>query len=165
MPTTSLPPTSGPTRVTSAYAVLPMNATSAAPPMPNSRVDRPLANVVTSPVFGSTREILPAQPSVTYSARPGPTVLPEPPSRPVTSWVAVGPLDGGAAVAAAGVITPIRAATDNNSVRWEPIGPSLHHSLRRLRAVRRTYGDMAQRVKGSVLLALQLDTQIGRAHV
>ena len=40
-----------------------------------------------SPVFGSTREILPAAPSVTYSAPPGPTVLPEPPSRPVTSWV------------------------------------------------------------------------------
>ena len=52
---------------------------------------RPLANVVTAPVRGSTREILPAAPSVTYSAPPGPMALPEAPSRPATSRVAVGP--------------------------------------------------------------------------
>jgi hypothetical protein len=57
----SLPPTSEPTRVTSAYAVLPMNATSTAPPMPTIDFGRPLANVVMSPVFGSTREILPVE--------------------------------------------------------------------------------------------------------
>src|SRR4051794_30682592 len=134
MPTTSLPPTSGPTSVTSAYAVLPMNATSITPPIGAIRFGRPLANVVISPVFGSTREILPAVPSVTYNARPGPTALPEPPSRPVTSRVALGPPDGGAALAATGVIIPIRTATNDNdndnSVRWQPIGPSLRDSVR-----------------------------------
>ena len=54
-----------------------MNATSIAPPMPTIEGGRPLANVVTCPVFGSTREILPAAPSVTYSAPPGPMLLPE----------------------------------------------------------------------------------------
>src|SRR5690348_1629334 len=68
-----------------------MNATSMAPPMPTMKGGRPLANVVTCPVFGSTREILPAAPSVTNSAPPGPTVLPDPLARPVTSSVAVGP--------------------------------------------------------------------------
>ena len=43
---------------------------------------RPLANVVTSPVCGSTREMRPAAPSVTYSAPSGPTVLPDAPSSP-----------------------------------------------------------------------------------
>ena len=77
--------------MTSAYAVPPMNATSVVPPRPGM-IDpgRPLANVVISPVLGSTREILPTALSVTYSAPPGPTVLPEPPSRPVSSWVVVG---------------------------------------------------------------------------
>src|SRR5205809_2731842 len=114
MPSTSLPPTSGLTRVTSAYAVLPMNATSIAPPMPMAGFDfgRPLANVVISPVSGSTREILPAAPSVTYSAPSGPMVLPFAPSaKPVTSRVAVGPPDGGAALDAtnptASIITMI----------------------------------------------------------
>ena len=62
---TSLPPTSGPTTVTNAYAVPPMNATSVVPPMPMIDAGRPLANVVISPVFGSTREILPTADSVT----------------------------------------------------------------------------------------------------
>src|SRR6266545_174859 len=125
MPTTSLPPTSGPTTVTSAYAVPPMNATSVVPPRPMNDFGRPLANVVISPVLGSTREILPAALSVTYNARPGPTVLPEPPSRPVSSWVGLGASDGGAALAADGVIIPITAAANNsNSLRWRPIGPS-----------------------------------------
>ena len=78
--------------MTSAYAMLSMNATSIAPPMPMIDVfGRPLANVVFSPVWGSTREILPAAPSVTYSAPSGPMVLPVAPCRPVTSRVAVGP--------------------------------------------------------------------------
>ena len=48
--------------------------------MPTSGIagGRPLANVVTAPVFGSTRRTRPAGPSVTYSAPSGPTVLPEP---------------------------------------------------------------------------------------
>src|SRR5262245_33240333 len=96
MPTMLLPPTSGPTSVTSAYAVLPMNATSTTPPKgnPTIRFGKPLANVVISPVSGSTREILPAWASVTYSAPPGPRALPEPPCNPVTSSSAVGPSDG-----------------------------------------------------------------------
>src|SRR5206468_12746465 len=127
MPSTSLPPTSGLTRVTSAYAVLPMNATSIAPPMPMAGFDfgRPLANVVISPVCGSTREILPAAPSVTYSAPPGPMVLPVAPSRPVTSRVALAPPDGGEALAADGMTIAIRAAANNRNFRSEPIGPSL----------------------------------------
>src|SRR5262245_56085607 len=101
-----LPPTSGPTSVTSAYAVAPMNATSIAPPMPTIEGGRPLANVVTCPVLGSTREILPAAPSVTYSAPPGPMALPEAPARPVTSW----------AVAHNGVIIAINVAANNSSI-------------------------------------------------
>jgi hypothetical protein len=65
MPTVSLPPTSGPTTVTSAYAVPPLKATSVVPPRPMIDFGRPLANVVISPVLGSTREILPAALSVT----------------------------------------------------------------------------------------------------
>src|SRR6266446_945355 len=79
------------------------------PPMLMIAVGRPLANVVTSPVSGSTREILPTAPSVTYSAPSGPTVLPlalsRPVSRPVTSRVAVGgPGHGDEALAADDVI-------------------------------------------------------------
>src|SRR5437667_7648325 len=116
MPTMSPPPTSGPTRVTSAYAVPPMNATSVVPPMPTIDFGRPLANVVISPVLGSTREILPAADSVTYSAPPGPTVLPEPPSRPVSSWVGLGAGDGGAALAADGVIIATTAAANKQQL-------------------------------------------------
>src|SRR2546430_17053969 len=105
MPSTSLLGNNGSlTRVTSTYAMLSMNATSIAPPMlepPMLRIagGRPLANVVFSPVSGSTREILPAAPSVTYSAPSGPMVLPFAPSaKPVTSRVAVGaPAGGGGA--------------------------------------------------------------------
>src|SRR6266540_121981 len=122
MPSTWVPPTSGLTRVTSAYAMLSMNATSIAPPMNAPpmlmiAVGRPLANVVTSPVCGSTREILPAAPSVTYRAPSGPTVLPlalsKPVSRPVTSSVAVGPGHGHRPLAADGVIIVIRAAANS----------------------------------------------------
>src|SRR5688572_3826626 len=82
---------SEPTPLTSTYAVLPMNATSIGPPlpMPKSEAGRPLANVVTAPDSGSTREMLPVL-SVKYSAPSGPTVLPLPPSRPEASSVAVG---------------------------------------------------------------------------
>src|SRR5688572_31882845 len=55
-----------------------MNATSIAPPMSKILGGRPLAYVVTCPLFGSTRKILPVAPSVTYSAPPGPMLLPEP---------------------------------------------------------------------------------------
>src|SRR5438552_14169462 len=92
MPTTSSPPTSGATPVTSTYAVSPRNATSTAPA--NGLVGSPLANVVIRPVLGSIRETRPAAPSVTYSAPSGPTVLPWDPSRPSASRVALGPPGG-----------------------------------------------------------------------
>ena len=63
--------------VTKSYAVEPLKATSIAPPIGATASGRPLANVVTTPVLGSTRETLPATSSVTYSAPPGPTALPE----------------------------------------------------------------------------------------
>jgi hypothetical protein len=96
--------------------MLSMNATSIAPPMPMIAVGRPPANVVISPVWGSTREILPSAPSVTYSAPSGPMVLPDAPSRPVTSRVEVGPSHGGAALAADGVIIAIRAAANISTI-------------------------------------------------
>src|SRR6266516_6539286 len=114
MPSTSLLGNKGSlTRVTSTYAMLSMNATSIAPPTDKpmgSLCGRPLANVVFSPVCGSTREILPATPSVTYSAPSGPTVLPVAPSRPVTSREAVGTWHGAALAATnptASIITMI----------------------------------------------------------
>src|SRR5438552_168232 len=114
MPSTSLLRNKGSlTRVTSTYAMLSMNATSIAPPTDKpmgSLCGRPLANVVFSPVCGSTREILPATPSVTYSAPSGPTVLPVAPSRPVTSREAVGTWHGAALAATnptASIITMI----------------------------------------------------------
>jgi hypothetical protein len=105
--------------------MLSMNATSIAPPMiapPMLMIagGRPLANVVTSPVSGSTREILPAAPSVTYSAPSGPTVLPlalsKPVSSPVTSSVAVGPWHGRRPLAADAVITATRAAAKKSTI-------------------------------------------------
>src|SRR5262245_24301842 len=130
MPTTSSPPTSGPTRVTRTYAARPMTATSSAPPMPTTAGGSPSANVVTSPDLGSTREIRPAAPSVTYSAPSGPTVLPEAPSNPVTSRVAVGPPDWGGSLGACGVVNAVRAAADTTSVRTEATGPSSPHVVR-----------------------------------
>ena len=76
MPSIALPPASGVTNDTSTYAVWPRNATSYGPPPPIALMGIPLAKVVTAPVSGSTREILPATGSVTNSAPPGPTVLP-----------------------------------------------------------------------------------------
>ena len=78
--TTSSWPNSGPTSVTSTYAVRPTNATSIAPPMPTAGIaaGSPLAKVETAPVRASTRSTRPPGPSVTYSAPSGPTVLPEP---------------------------------------------------------------------------------------
>jgi hypothetical protein len=54
---------------------------STGPPKPAAGISfgSPLAYVVVAPVLGSTRVILPAAFSVTYSAPSGPTVLPEPP--------------------------------------------------------------------------------------
>ena len=80
------------------YLVSPMNATSITPPMPTatSCFGKPLANVVTVPVFGSTREILPAMVSVTYKALLEPDgACPMPPcTARVISRVAVGPAGG-----------------------------------------------------------------------
>src|SRR5438034_6398759 len=104
------------TRVTSTYVILLMNATSIALLMLMTAGGRPLANVVFSPVCGSTREILPAAPSVTYSAPSGPTVLPMAPSRPVTNRVAVGPGHGDEALAADGVIIAITAAVNISTI-------------------------------------------------
>src|SRR3954454_8767179 len=55
-----------------------MNATSIAPPMSASACGSPGTNVLVAPVRGSTRNTLPARPSVTYNAPSGPIVLPEP---------------------------------------------------------------------------------------
>ena len=52
----------------------------------------------------TTAAVMPVSGAVTNNAPPGPTALPWSSSRPVTSWVALGPFDGGAAVAVAGVI-------------------------------------------------------------
>src|SRR5438067_2788842 len=121
MPTTPSPPRSGPTRVTRTYAVPSRNATSTGPPMPRIASGRPLANVVTAPVFGSTRETRPALPSVTYSAASGPTVLPRPPLRPETRRVAVGPRGGGCPPAAGGALAAKNRAgaarTDRSAAR------------------------------------------------
>src|SRR5215208_1768647 len=95
------------TSVTSAYAVLPMNATSIAPPSGMTCVGRQLANVVTAPVSGSTREISPLAGSGTYSAPSGPTVLPEPPARSVTQPGVTVVAPGGAALAANAAIIAI----------------------------------------------------------
>src|SRR5436309_6387983 len=124
MPSTSLLRNKGSlTRVTSTYAMLSMNATSIAPPTDKpmgSLCGRPLANVVFSPVCGSTREVLPATPSVTYSAPSGPTVLPlalsKPVSRPVTSSVAVGPGHARRPLAADGVIIATKAAANKSTI-------------------------------------------------
>ncbi len=45
--------------MTKSYAVEPLKATSIAPPIGATASGRPLANVVTTPVLGSTRETLP----------------------------------------------------------------------------------------------------------
>src|SRR3954464_3251127 len=59
-----------------------MKATSVAPPKNGwTAGGSPVANVVTAPVLRSTRRTRPALPSVTYSARSGPIVLPEPQPR------------------------------------------------------------------------------------
>src|SRR4029453_14464806 len=71
---------SAPTTLTRAYAVEPMNATSITPPNGSASYfwGSPLAYSVSSPLSGSTRQISPAAGWGTYSAPPGPTVLPEP---------------------------------------------------------------------------------------
>src|SRR5687767_14001074 len=114
MPLTSLPPTSGATPVTSAYAVFPMNATSNGPPPAMTLVGRPLANVVTTPDWGSTRATRPAAASATYSARSGPTALPKLPSRPEASSTAV----GGPELLAASGPSPARSSPEGGAVVW-----------------------------------------------
>src|ERR1700692_1352369 len=100
-----------------------MNPHSTAPPMPTAGIafGRPLAKVVSSPVCGSTREILPAAPSVTYSAPSGPTVLPVAPCRPVTSRGAGGLTDGDGALSADGVIIATTAISSELPIRNRPI--------------------------------------------
>src|SRR5688572_29025471 len=114
MPLTSLPPTSGATPVTSAYAVFPMNATSNGPPPAMTLVGRPLANVVTTPDWGSTRATRPAAASATYSAPSGPTALPKLPSRPEASSTAV----GGPELLAASGPSPARSSPEGGAVVW-----------------------------------------------
>src|SRR5262249_60135253 len=111
----------GLTSVTSTYAVWPRKAMSVAPPRPMIDFGRPDAYVVVAPVCGSTRVILPAAVSVTYSAPSGPTVLPQPPCRPVTRRDAVAVPDGAAAIAADGTLTAINAANNTNSLRAKRI--------------------------------------------
>jgi hypothetical protein len=67
-----------------------------------------------APVLGSTRVILPAAVSVTYSALSGPMVLPEPPCRPLTRRDAVAFPDGCAAMAAVGATSASAAAHTSN---------------------------------------------------
>ena len=90
---------------------------STGPPKPAAGINfgSPLAYVVVAPVLGSTRVILPAAFSVTYSAPSGPMVLPEPPSRPVTNRYAVGSLEGGAARAAGGATNASSVSTRRTS--------------------------------------------------
>src|SRR6185503_16069529 len=80
------------------------------PPMPTMNGGKPLANVVTVPVVGSTRDTLPTAPSVTNSAPPGPIVLPDPLAKPLTRSVAVGAASGTGPFADNGVIAAISAA-------------------------------------------------------
>lgn len=94
---------------------------SVAPPRPMTGFGRPDAYVVVAPVCGSTRVILPAAVSVTYSAPSGPMVLPKPPCRPVTRRDAVAFPECGAAVAADGALTAINAANNTSNLRARPI--------------------------------------------
>src|SRR5687768_1420144 len=91
---------------------------STGPPKPTSGINlgSPLANVAVAPVLGSTRVILPAALSVTYSAPSGPMVLPDPPSRPATSRCAVAfPEDRAEALATEGATIATKATDNSNS--------------------------------------------------
>jgi hypothetical protein len=101
--------------------MLSMNATSIAPPIPMIALGRPLANVVFSPVWGSTREIVPTAPSVTYSAIIGADGAARGTLQACDQPVAVGPSHGGAALAADGVIIAIRAAANISKYRYRLI--------------------------------------------
>jgi len=117
----ALPPTSGPTRVTSTYAVWPRKAMSVAPPRPMTGFGSPSTYVVVAPVCGSTRVIRPAAGSVTYKAPSGPTVLPKPPCKPVTRRDTVGFPACGAAITADGTLTATNAANNTSNLRAKPI--------------------------------------------
>ncbi len=139
------------------YAVLPMNATSIAPPMPTIARRQTAGERRDLPVFGSTREILPATPSVTYSAPPGPTVLPEPPSRPETSRSALVTAGGLATTAGASakVVNKNRTSTTGftNGRMSEP--PQSGRRRRRTRSP--TYGTALEEfLKTSTGLGLSL---------
>ena len=94
---------SAPTTLTRAYAVEPMNATSITPPNGSASnfCGSPLVYSVSSPLSGSTRQISPAAGWGTYSAPPGPTVLPEPapPGKAASNSGSPGSPTGGAALA------------------------------------------------------------------
>src|SRR5215469_3333302 len=101
-----------------------MNATSVGPPRGNpltliSAFGSPLANVVTFPVWGSTREILPAWPSATYNAPSGPMVLPMGLSNPEAKTDG-GPRSGGAQ--SAGRIPPAVISAARISTKKTLIG-------------------------------------------
>src|SRR5215213_7099263 len=98
---------------------------STGPPKPAAGINfgSPLAYVVAAPVLGSTRVILPAARSVTYSAPSGPTVLPEPPCRPATKRCAVGSPEGPAAVAADGTTDASSASIGESAIRTVVASP------------------------------------------
>src|SRR5215207_594055 len=117
---------------------------STGPPKPAAGISfgSPLAKVVVAPVLGSTRVILPAALSVTYSARSGPMVLPEPPCRPVTKRCAIG---------ARSVAWRLRSAHPTRAARArgeQAIRTVVASSLGLLRTVYRVH---VQQAKGSVL--------------
>src|SRR3954447_17601904 len=105
-----------------------------APPMPGGVFcsGSPEANVVTAPLRVSTRRTRPALPSVTYSARSGPMVLPEPhvPVHPgaakVTSSVIVGACRWRLPAAAEGnaIMTAATTTTANLDACLEPMTAS-----------------------------------------
>src|SRR5215207_9507638 len=108
MPPVAVPPTSGPTTETSAYAVSPMKATSKTPP--TGCVGSPVVYVVDAPVAVSTRTIAPLARAATYRAPSGPIVLPIEPPRPEARTSATGSgASGLSAFAAAGMSTAGRS--------------------------------------------------------
>ena len=71
-----------------------------------------------------SRWILPATGSVTYSAPPGPMVLPEPPARPPASSTAAGPSTRAGPLAARQRVHRDQDPANNRSFRSQPIGTS-----------------------------------------
>ena len=98
-----------------------MKATSTTPPMQTTdRAGSPLAKVVAAPVFGSTRQMLPASGAVTNNAPPGPTALPELLQARDQQGRVRAP-DGGVTLAADGANIAIKAADNTGSLRMKPM--------------------------------------------